>query len=117
MASDKFCLKWNDFQENVNSSFATLRVDHTLADVTLVCEDGQQLQAHKVILATSSPFFQKLFNLNKHANQLIFMRGIKQQDLEAVMDFLCYGEANVYQENLDNFLMISQPGTKIKGTK
>ena len=42
------------------------------------------------------------------------MRGIKQQDLEAVMDFLYYGEANVCQENLDNFLMISQE-LKLKG--
>ena len=42
------------------------------------------------------------------------MTGIKYQDLEAVMDFLYYGEANVYQENLDNFLMISQE-LKLKG--
>ena len=50
-ASEKFCLKWNDFKENVSTSFATLRDDTDLSDVTLVCEDGQQLVAHKVILA------------------------------------------------------------------
>ena len=59
--SDKLCLKWNDFQENVNTAFGSLRVDKDFSDVTLACEDGQQFEAHKVILAASSPFFQNLF--------------------------------------------------------
>ena len=58
--SEKLCLKWNDFQENVNTAFGSLREDNEFADVTLACEDGQQIEAHKVILATSSPFFQNL---------------------------------------------------------
>ena len=52
--SEKLCLKWNDFQENVNIAFGNLREDHEFADVTLACEDGQQIEAHKVILAASS---------------------------------------------------------------
>ena len=56
--SEKLCLKWNDFQENVNQAFSSLREDKDLSDVTLACEDGQQVEAHKVILAASSPFFQ-----------------------------------------------------------
>ena len=55
-SSEKFCLKWNDFQENLNSAFGGLRDDKDLADVTLVCEDGTQIDTHKVILAISSPF-------------------------------------------------------------
>ena len=62
----KFCLKWNDFQENVNSVFAGLRKDIDFADVTLACQDGRQIEAHKIILAASSPFFQNLLKRNKH---------------------------------------------------
>ena len=64
--SEKLCLKWNDFQENVNAAFGNLREDTEFSDVTLACEDGQQLEAHKVILAASSPFFQNLLKRNKH---------------------------------------------------
>ena len=63
--AEKLCLKWNDFQENVNAAFGSLRDDHEFADVTLACEDGQQIEAHKVILAASSPFFQDLLKRNK----------------------------------------------------
>ena len=64
--SDKLLLKWNDFQENVNTSFANLKEDKEFADVTLVCEDDQQVEAHKVILAASSPFFENILKKNRH---------------------------------------------------
>ena len=57
---DKLCLKWNDFQENISTSFGKLRQDGNFSDVTLVCEDGEQIGSHKVILAALSPFFAKL---------------------------------------------------------
>jgi len=106
--SEKLCLKWNDFQENVNTAFGSLRSDNEFSDVTLACEDGQQIGAHKVILAATSPFFHNLFRKNKHPHPLIYMRGLKSEDLVAIVDFLYYGEANVYQENIDAFLAIAE---------
>ena len=106
--SEKLCLQWNDFKENVTGAFGSLREDNDFADVTLACEDGNQLEAHKVILASSSPFFQNILTRNKHPHPMIYMRGVKSEDLVAIIDFLYYGEANVYQENLDSFLVIAE---------
>jgi len=105
---EKLCLKWNDFQENINSAFKTLREDMEFADVTLACEDGHQVEAHKVILASSSPFFLNLLRRNKHPHPLIYMRGLKSEDLVAMIDFLYFGEANIYQGNLDSFLAVAE---------
>ena len=112
--SEKFCLKWNDFKENVSAAFGSLREDCEFADVTLACEDGQQVEAHKVILAASSPLFQNLLRRNKHAHPLIYMRGTESTHLKAIVDFLYYGEANIYQENIDNFLKLAEE-LKLKG--
>ena len=106
--AEKLCLQWNDFLENIKSAFGNLREDNDFADVTLACEDGQQVEAHKVILAASSPFFQKLLGRNKHPHPLIYMRGMKYEDLLAIVDFLYRGEANVLQDNLDSFLGIAE---------
>ena len=51
--SEKPCLQWNDFRKNASSPSGELREDRDLTDVTLVCEDGKQMEAHKVILASS----------------------------------------------------------------
>ena len=93
--SEKLCFQWNDFKENVNSAFGRLRSDKEFTDVTLACEDGQQVEAHKVILAASSPFFEKILQKNKHPHPLIYLRGFQSQDLLAILDFLYFGEANV----------------------
>ena len=106
--SEKLCLQWNDFQENIKGAFGNFRDDENFNDVSLVCKDGQQVEAHKVILAASSPFFLKLLGRNKHPHPLIFMRGVKFDDLLAILDFLYRGEANVLQENLDSFLAIAE---------
>ena len=81
-SSEKFCLKWNVFQENVNSAFSNVRKDNNFCDVTLACEDGHQVEAHKVILAAASPFFANILNRNKHTHPLIYMKGLKSEVLE-----------------------------------
>ena len=105
---EKLCLKWNDFQENIISTFGALREDREFTDITLACEDGHQVEAHKVILASSSPFFLNLLRRNKHPHPMICMRGLKSEDLAALVDFLYHGEANVYQENLESFLAVAE---------
>ena len=106
--SEKLCLKWNDFQENLISAFGVLRNDQDFADVTLVCEDGTQITTHKVILVSSSPFFMEMLKKNKHPHPMIYMRGLKGEDLVAMVEFLYFGEANVYQESLDVFLGLAE---------
>ena len=106
--SEKLCLQWNDFKENVNSAFRKLRGKREFTDVTLVCEDGQQVEAHKVILASSSPFFEKLLQKSKHPHPLIYIRGFQSKDFTSILDFLYFAEANVYQEDLDSFLAIAE---------
>ena len=113
-ATEKLCLQWNDFKDNVTSSFRELREDVDFTDVTLVCEDGKQMEAHKVILAASSPFFKEILKRSKHPHPLVFMKGLKSEDLLAILDFLYFGEANVLQENLDSFLALAEE-LRLKG--
>ena len=106
--SEKLCLQWNSFNENVNSAFGRLRSDKEFTDVTLACEDGQQMEAHKIILAASSPFFEKILQKSKHPHPLIYLRGFQSRDFLSILDFLYFGEAKVFQEDLDSFLSIAE---------
>ena len=112
--AEKLCLQWNDFKDNVSSSFGELREDNDFTDVTLASEDGKQVETHKVILAASSPFFKDILKKNKHPHPLIYMRGLKSEDLLAIIDFLYFGEANILQENLDSFLALAEE-LRLKG--
>ena len=113
-SSEKLCLQWNDFRENITIAFKELREDKDFADVTLACEDGQQIEVHKTVLASSSPFFMEMLKKHKHPHPLILMRGIKSKHLASLLDFLYRGEANVEQEDLEFFLALAEE-FKLKG--
>jgi hypothetical protein len=89
-------------------TFKDLREDLSFADVTLACEDGQQIEAHKVILSVSSPFFMNILTRNKHAHPLIYMRGMTAQHLMSAVDFIYHGEVNIAQDDLNDFLAMAE---------
>jgi hypothetical protein len=93
MGSEKFCLRWNDFENNISSAFRELRDDKDFFDVTLACDD-EQIQAHKVILSACSPFFRNILRRNPHQNPLLYLKGVKYTDLQSVLNFM-YQESNL----------------------
>ena len=111
---EKVCLKWNDHSTNLGETFSELRADQCLLDVTLACEDGKQIEAHKVVLTAGSLFFRNIINIKKLDTLIIYMRGFDSSDLASVVDFLYDGEVNVLQEELNDFLCLAEE-LQIKG--
>ena len=106
--SKKLFLQWDDFAEDVATSFANLREVSDFTDVTLVCQDGKQFEAHRLILSSSSPVFQSMLKGHRHNHPLVYLRGVRSKDLIAILDFLYCGETNVFQEDLASFLSIAE---------
>jgi len=113
MASEKFCLRWNDFESNISFAFRELRNDKDFFDVTLACDD-EQIQAHKVILSACSPFFRNVLRRNLHQHPLLYLKGVKYTDLQSVLNFMYHGEVNVAQEELNSFLAVAED-LRVKG--
>jgi len=111
--SEKFCLRWNDFESSISGSLRDLREEKDFFDVTLSCGD-EQLQAHKVILSACSPFFRNILRRNKHDHPLLYLKGMKYADLVSVLNFMYQGEVNVAQEDLNSFLAVAED-LKVKG--
>ena len=105
--SDKFSLKWRDFETNVSSSFRLLRKDDDFSDVTLVSSDHQQLSAHKLVLSSCSEYFKNILRRSKHPNPLLCLEGISSKELNDIMDYIYNGKVQIYQENLQRFMEIA----------
>ena len=107
--SEKFNLTWNDFQTNLTNSFSKLRHDTDLSDVTLIADDQEQVQAHRVVLSSCSAFFQNIFKKNKEQKNLsLFLSDIQTVDLRNVLDYIYNGQVKIFQEDLERFLLIAQ---------
>jgi len=113
MATEKFCLKWNDFESNISVAFRDIRDEKDFFDVTLACDDDQ-IQAHKVILSACSPFFRNVLKRNPHQHPLLYLKGVKYTDLQSVLNFMYHGEVNVAQDELNSFLAVAEE-LRVKG--
>jgi len=111
--NEKYCLRWNDFETNISTAFRELREEKDFFDVTLACDD-KQVQAHKVILSACSPFFRSVLRRNPHQHPLLYLRGVKYNELVNVLNFMYQGEVNIAQEELTEFLSVADD-LRVKG--
>ena len=114
MSSEKFSLKWNDFEKNISGAFRELKDDADFFDVTLACDSEEQVSAHKVILSACSPFFRQVLRRHKHQHPLLYLHGFSLSDLQSVLSFMYLGEVNVATDQLNSFLAIAEE-LQVKG--
>ena len=106
---EKFCLKWNDFQSNVSSSFDRLRKDKDFCNVSLVSEDGTHFESHKVILSSCSPVLKNILKKSKSGQvPFIFLNGIGSLELGFILDYIYRGEVQIFQNQIEKFLDAAQ---------
>ena len=101
-------LSWNEFESCTRDTFKNLLLDTNFTDVTLVCEDDKQLKAHKVILSACSSFFNKIFVTNHHENLVIYLKGMKYKELEAIIRFIYLGQTRINEEDLEPFMIAAK---------
>lgn len=122
---DKFCLKWNDFQDNIVRAHSDLRNDKDFYDVSLVC-GGETFKAHRVILAACSPAFRDMIRWqlqeveqegkrpnfppreSPHHHPVLYLRGVRKGDVAALLDFMYHGEASLPEDDLEDFLATAE---------
>ena len=103
--ADILSLTWKEFNSTFSGSLETLRRENAFYDVTLVTEDDMVMNAHKVVLSSSSLFFKSvLMKLNSLQNPCLYLGGVSGPDLQVIMDFIYKGEARLYQQHMDSFL-------------
>jgi len=113
VSSEKFCLRWNDFESNISVAFREIREEKDFFDCTLSC-GSRQIQAHKLILSACSPFFRTILRQNPHQHPLLYLKGVEFTDLQSVLNFMYHGEVNVAQEELNSFLAVAED-LQVKG--
>lgn len=113
MASQRFCLRWNNHQSNLLSVFDQLLHAETFTDVTLAVE-GQYLKAHKMVLSACSPYFNALFVNHPEKHPIVILKDVPYSDMKSLLDFMYRGEVSVDQERLTAFLRVAE-SLRIKG--
>ncbi|XP_049863496.1 protein bric-a-brac 1-like isoform X4 [Schistocerca gregaria] len=105
--AEHFSLRWNNFHSNLATGFHALLEEVDLVDVTIAAE-GQFVQAHKIVLSVSSPYFKELFKVNPCKHPIVILKDVCHKELVAILQFMYQGEVNVRQEELGAFLKTAE---------
>lgn len=103
---ERLCLRWDNFQSHMQTSFETHRVDAAFVDVTLVSA-GKTLHAHKMVLSACSPVFNNMLKENPCKHPIIVLHNVLYADLLSLISFMYRGEVDIQQSQLHTFLTVA----------
>jgi len=107
MKEEEFHLKWSSYSGHLTQMLQDLMMNQSFTDVTLVCDDKIMLNAHKIVLSASSGFFQRIFSNVSDSKPIVYLKGIKYQEMKAILDFIYLGEANFLKERSSEFIRVA----------
>ena len=102
MGDETYTICWDTFGAHLTETAKRLYETKASADVTLISDDLTEFPAHKFILCAGSNILYQLFS--KTEASTLFLKGIHDQQLEAVLQYLYLGETTVNEGNLKEFL-------------
>ena len=106
-------LNWENFIDHTKLLLHNLYDANSYADVTLICDDQAQLQAHKLVLGACSSVFENIFQNNIDLN-FIYLRGIRKFEIEPILQFIYTGQLIISEESMIKFFKVTKDlGLKI----
>jgi len=113
MGSEKLCLRWNEFESTISGALQDIRNEKEFFDVTLACEDSQldALESHSLRLLS---FLSEYTSAQSSQPPSFIPKGVKNNDLLSILNFMYLGEANVSPEELNSFLAMAEE-LKVEG--
>ena len=103
--SDNFCFSDSFHPNNALENLEKFYQTQTLCDVTLVAE-GNELKAHRVVLASCSPYFASMFtgNLVESQKDVIELKNVSYLSLEKIVTFCYTSSLEMSSENVFELL-------------
>lgn len=113
--TSQYCLRWNNHRNNLLAAFDQLLHVEAFTDVTLACEDGVTLHAHRLVLAACSSYFHALF-VNAHGSNhpIVVLKDVRASEMRALLEYMYRGEVNIEHDALQGLLRVAE-SLKVKG--
>ena len=108
MGQEMLGLQWKTYEAHLSNAFKGLYNQSDFSDVTLVCDDQTQLAAHKIVLSACSPFLRNILLNNPHPHPLIYLKGIKHNEMQSILQFMCLGETTILKDSFQDVIDVGK---------
>ena len=104
MEAEEYSLVWAGHTDHVVAVLGTMVVSGEHADLTLVCRDKMQFEAHKIILSSCSSFFSDILSNAGEGKPIIYLPTIGSQEMKSILQYVYKGETSFLQERTQAFI-------------
>ena len=94
-----------DYENHIKTSHKSFHQNPRFTDVTLITEDFEAIQGHRIILSQASPMFDKLMMFN---NPLVYLRGVKSEILKNILEYIYTGSVSLKEDQVNTFITLAQ---------
>ena len=106
MTEKTMSIVMKDFSLLKDLSLKDILKDKCFTDVTLVCKDEKQFDAHRIVLISQSLFFKRILTVNDRRDILIYLPNISSAEMEKILEFIYFGQVEVSEERVDRFIQV-----------
>lgn len=108
-----YCLRWNNHKPNLVEILSKLFEKKSYVDCTLHVDD-RKFFVHRVVLAANSTYFQSILQDVPMDHCTILFPGVQGFEMQALLDYMYTGEANVTQSVIPRIMQIAEQ-LEVKG--
>lgn len=94
--STQQCVEWPHYSTHMHSKLSESLLLEKWCDVTLACDDGRTLRAHRVLLCAGSQYFERILPPASVASDIyVVIKDCPFDDVAHLVRFLYSGAVNV----------------------
>ena len=107
-------LQWDSHSSHFRGLLQELITTSNFADVTLVCEGQRMFRAHRNILSAGSKVLKDIFlfedklKIGGQQQSVVHLRGVKQGEMKAILEYIYLGETTLPADETNNFLLAAK---------
>ncbi|KAK4874715.1 hypothetical protein RN001_014075 [Aquatica leii] len=108
MEDQQFILRWHYHETTLLRNLPQLLEAEILTDIT-ISADNQLVKAHRIILASCSPYFLQLFqNMGALQHPVIILHNTNYEELKSLITFIYRGQCLITKKQLPGLLSLAK---------
>ena len=100
---EAFCVRWKGFHGNILSYLECSKTGGEFVDVTLASDEGHTVEAHRLVLASCSPYFRRVLIESPCHHPVIILNGVSGMILDALVTYMYHGQVFISEDKLPTF--------------
>ncbi|CAG0921816.1 unnamed protein product, partial [Notodromas monacha] len=97
-------LRWTEYELNWNQVLADAYYERELTDVLVVCEHGEGIMCHGVVLSACSVLLHELLEETTAECSVVVLDGVRGSHFDVLLKYMYFGEVLVPEGDLEQVL-------------